>query len=596
MKRNVHVVLLAMLCSLLMSSSALGGSPTENDNNIGRWQHLPSPIATNVYNEYIIDFEDDVDNEEVRGLLRTYGLSGTHGPSWDSMKMVIVSVKPGDQAALNKIRNHSNVETVEPRSVMRALFVPNDPLFEDQWHMSRVQATDAWSRSIGRGVVVAIIDTGVACEDNERFHKITDLKQTKCVAGYNAVADDNNAETNESASDDHGHGTHVAGTVAQSTNNNFGGVGMAFGVSIMPVKVLSGEGWGTNDGVAAGIRWAADNGAQVINMSLGGSHPSEIIEEACNYAHSKGVVIVAAAGNGSGPVGYPAAFDHVIAVSATDQDDKMAWFSDSGEEVDIGAPGVDVTQQTICDEGRNGCEEFGTYNGTSMATPHVAGAAALIMSLGVTDPDKVEEILKNSAKKLDNDASGHQFGAGLLQASDAVDNVVITQNLIRIIALFLLSMLTFGLARQRGETFPQASPAYWATGIATGVGALFFAPWMWSRHHLWVDVFSRPFAEWDIFFGVSVHEYLPLATVFVPLAVAACCLKLHEEAGVWISGLFVGTAAYMTSVVILDQMVMPFGWLPTIVWRVANIALCVYIGALLLVKPNTSAVAERVAA
>src|SRR6185295_11289153 len=160
--------------------------------------------------------------------------------------------------------------------------------------------------------------------------------------------------------------------------------------------------WGTTADVADGIRWAADHGAQVINMSLGGPRNSSIQQKAIDYAVSRGVVVVAAAGNTGGRVQYPGASDGVIGVSASDPDDKLAKFSSRGDGVDIAAPGVNVVQQTICKKGREKCEQFSGYNGTSMASPHVAGAAALLVGLGVTDPPAVEAALKRSAWVVDS--------------------------------------------------------------------------------------------------------------------------------------------------------------------------------------------------
>src|SRR5690606_25816301 len=140
------------------------------------------------------------------------------------------------------------------------------------------------------------------------FTKASDLALTGCVEGTSFVR-------GTRANDDHGHGTHVAGTIAQSTNNGIGGVGLAFKARLMPVKVLSSNGWGTTAGVAAGIRWAADHGAQVINLSLGGPRNSKVIQAAVDHARSRGAIIVAAAGNSGGAVGYPGASEGVIGVS-----------------------------------------------------------------------------------------------------------------------------------------------------------------------------------------------------------------------------------------------------------------------------------------
>ena len=300
----------------------------------------------------------------------------------------------------------------EAMSVYRASFVPDDPLFQEkQWHLQRVGATSAWEYACGRDVTVAVIDTGVACWDQGPFSRGSDSAGTRCERGYDFVND--RAE----AADDHGHGTHVAGTIAQTTNNGRGAAGLAFCARLMPIKVLTKQGWGTVANVAEGIRFAADEGASVINLSLGGPIKSRILEDAVNHALSRGVVVVAAAGNSGRSVGFPAAYEGVIAVSATDANDKIAWFSSRGPEVTIAAPGVAVTQQTVCDGGKNKCELFGTFSGTSMASPHVAGAAALLMSNGVTAPAAVRAALENAATPKDD---ANLYGAGVLDAGRAV--------------------------------------------------------------------------------------------------------------------------------------------------------------------------------
>src|SRR6185295_15106897 len=192
--------------------------------------------------------------------------------------------------------------------------------------------------------------------------------------------------------------------------------------------------WGTTADVADGIRWAAEHGAQVINLSLGGPRNSSVLQKAIDFAVSRGVVVVAAAGNTGGRVQFPGASDGVIGVSASDPDDKIAKFSSRGEGVDIAAPGVKVTQQTICNKGRDKCERFPGYSGTSMASPHVAGAAALVVSLGVTDPVAVEEALRKSARVIDDSDAGQKlYGAGILHAGAAVERVTLHHALVRLL-------------------------------------------------------------------------------------------------------------------------------------------------------------------
>ena len=568
--------------TVFLIASLLVGTAQANDTPVNDNLSWDNPSSWEIPGKYVIDFEDDVSRDEISDLMDMFDLSYHDAPLWNDMKMEVVSSY--DEAVLNRLRNHDDVEGVEPLIKFVTLGLsPNDPLYKQQWHMPRLGVESAWGLSIGRGVTVAVIDTGVACTDENGFHQVSDLRQTKCVAGYDFI---NNKE--DRGHDDHGHGTHVAGTIAQSTNNGIGGVGVAFGVNIMPIKVLSGSGSGSNTGVAAGIRWAADNGAQIINMSLGSAQSSDIIQRAVNHAREQNVIIVAAAGNSGGSVGYPAACDGVIAVSATDSNDNLATFSSRGAQVDVAAPGVAITQQTICNGGRNGCEEFATWNGTSMASPHVAGVAALIVGLGVTDPDAVESYLKSTADSLDSNENSHYYGGGLVQADSVTQWVFWTQNGVRLVSLFVFSLLAFGFAKHRGEAYEQDSPTYWIGAVATSVGA-FFLTFFLSRHNLWVDVLSRPVGDWSLLISANIHQYLPLANVAVPLALTGLFLKSHPGAAQWIAGTYVGTAAYLTSIVVLGQMSNPFGWTVTVAWCSFNAIACLFIASLLLVKQKTTA-------
>ncbi len=307
---------------------------------------------------------------------------------------------------------------------------PSDPCYRYQWHMAQVGLPAAWRFGQGAGVIVAVIDTGVS--------RVPDLAGTTFVPGYNFVDDSDNA------ADDHGHGTHVAGTIAQSTHNRLGVGGVAFKASIMPLKVLSARGSGSMAAIAQAIRFAADHGAQVINMSLGGPFPVSAIGSAVKYARGKGVTIVAAAGNdGRGKVSYPARYPGVIAVAATQFDETTTFYSNWGPQVDIAAPGgnvrVDqngdgkpdgVLQNTIV-PGNTSKTDYLWFMGTSMASPHVAGVAALIVGAGVTKPDAVEEVLLGTARRpkahaADGATSGRlddHYGAGLVDARAALAKI-----------------------------------------------------------------------------------------------------------------------------------------------------------------------------
>jgi serine protease len=350
-KRTVGALAATALGVLVLSATpAQAGGPS--DPGKAGWT---TESSWDIPGEYVVDFHDDIEPSTIRSLLTSLGVTFRASVLEPATRIEIVSITGAVSTVLTKLRGDTRIEHIEPHARVGALFVPDDPMFDKQWHLSRIGAEEAWGLSIGRGVTVAVVDTGIACETFENFKKATDLANTRCVAGRSFVG------KGKHANDDHGHGTHVAGTIAQSTNNGLGTAGLAFGARLMPVKVLSADGWGTTTGVADGIRWAADNGAQVINLSLGSPRNSRVLQAAIDHAREQGVVIVAAAGNSGGSVGYPGASRGVIGVSATDSHDQLAWFSSRGKGVDIAAPGVNVLQQTICDRGLNGLERDPTF-------------------------------------------------------------------------------------------------------------------------------------------------------------------------------------------------------------------------------------------
>jgi serine protease len=371
-------------------------------------------LATNgEFDSLVIDFKDNIAATEIDRQLQI--LSGQYqlAPrlnSQFSQAEQTYTVK-GDRVLLDKLRASDlsqDVESIEPNYIYRATVAPNDPQYSKQWHLHSIHAEQAWEENRGKGVTVAIIDTGVS--------KVPDLEQTAFVAGYDFVNDKIDAD------DDNGHGTHVAGTVAQSTNNNYGVAGIAYEAKIMPLKVLSGGGGGTISDIAEAIRFAADNKADVINMSLGGGGESQVMKDAIEYAYNKGVVIIAAAGNeNNNSASYPARYARVIGVAATDAQGERAEFSNYGAGVDIAAPGgghgSKIWQETI-DPSTNQPIISG-FQGTSMAAPHVAGVAALIKSTGVTAPEEVLAVLQQSVRKIEQDPQNF-YGAGNLDASAAV--------------------------------------------------------------------------------------------------------------------------------------------------------------------------------
>lgn len=333
-----------------------------------------------------------------------------------------------------------NVEFAEPNYIATKYSVPNDPFYSLQWNFDNsvnggVHAETAWDISTGNGVTIAIVDTGIAYENynagrGEKYYRAPDFAGTCFVDGYDFINNDTHAN------DDDSHGTHVAGTVAQRTNNNTGVAGLAYSACLMPVKVLDRNGNGSYVNVADGIYFAVDNGADVINLSLGGPTPGQVIEDAVAYAYANGVIVIAATGNDDGAVGYPAAYDdYVIAVGATIYDEQRASYSNFGPSVDVVAPGGDLSLDQNGDGYGDGIlqntfnpntkrtNDFGYwfFSGTSMATPHVAAIAALVIANGnATTPDDVRAALESTADDLGNVGHDDLYGWGLVNASAAL--------------------------------------------------------------------------------------------------------------------------------------------------------------------------------
>jgi serine protease len=303
---------------------------------------------------------------------------------------------------------------VEIDSPVYALGVPtgSDPYRSQQWDLATMRVAEAWPKSTGAGVTVAVIDTGVDSQHPDLAANV--------VSGYDAVA--NRAGT---VSDGNGHGTHVAGTIAAVTGNGVGVAGVAPDVKIMPVKVLSDNGSGYMSDTAEGIIWAADHGAQVINMSLGGPSKTAAVSNAVAYARSKGVTVVAAAGNerqqGS-PISYPGADAGVIAVAATTSADVVASYSNAGSYVDVAAPGSGIISTYPTKLGK----AYASLNGTSMAAPHVAAVAALLKGYQKSlTPDQIESVLKKSAVDLGKAGFDNDYGYGRVDAVAALAAVTV---------------------------------------------------------------------------------------------------------------------------------------------------------------------------
>ena len=331
------------------------------------------------------------------------------------------------------LRRSPAVEFAEPNYLVHtAVITPSDPGWANQYGPVRIQAPQAWDITIGSSsVTIAVIDSGVDLDHPDLASKIwTNPGETGGGKQTNGVDDDGDGYVDDwrgwdfvngdnNPQDDYGHGTHVSGIAAAASDNGIGIAGIAWGAQIMPLKILDNTGNGSDSDVASAMVWATDHGAQIINLSLGGDAPASVMEAAVNYAYGRGVTVVAAAGNsGRSGVLYPAAYRDVIAVAATDINNNHAGFSTYGPEVDLAAPGVGV-YSTYWSPG--GSSTYFSLSGTSMATPHVAGVAALLASLPqFNTPDKIRQALEETALDLGPVCRDPYYGSGLVQAYAAL--------------------------------------------------------------------------------------------------------------------------------------------------------------------------------
>lgn len=285
------------------------------------------------------------------------------------------------------------VESVDYNYLRTLSYAPNDPKFDEQWGLITPRFEGAWGRALGRGIRIAVVDTGAAVRHPELRRKIAAQRDFRHNDGK--------------AEDSAGHGTHVAGTVAAETNNGIGVAGGCPACKLLIAKVFSPDA-GYDFAIARGVTWSADRGAKVINCSFEGPGKSEALKDALDHATRKGAVVVAAAGNGNtARPAYPAAYPNVIAVAATDRHDRRASFSNRGNWVDVAAPGVDILSTVP--------GGYDHRSGTSMAAPHVSALAGLLASQGRSPKAIRDRILRTA---LDLGPAGHDpyYGKGRIRA------------------------------------------------------------------------------------------------------------------------------------------------------------------------------------
>jgi serine protease len=383
-------------------------------------------------NKIIFRVRPGVSQAEVSRILASRGIRGVEANIRTGFQRAVLSGNNSLQVAALLNQNPA-IEYAEPDYLARAELIPNDPYFIYQWNFSMINMELAWDLSIGRGVTVAVVDTGVAFENNGVYAKAPDLAGTLFAPGWDFVNNDAYPD------DDNGHGTHITGTIAQTTNNLLGVAGIAYGCTIMPVKVLDSDSNGLFSNIANGIYYAVNNGAKIINMSFGTYTASVTLQDAVNYAYQNGVSIIASAGNNASSIPhYPSSYPSCVCVSAVRYDKTRPFYSNYGPDVDICAPGGDLTVDQnldghpdgICQQAHDGTAftqfNYALFQGTSCAAAHASGVAALVQSAagGSLSTDALKSTLETTSIDLGAVGWDQDFGWGLVDALTAVQSVL----------------------------------------------------------------------------------------------------------------------------------------------------------------------------
>ncbi len=387
MKRLLILIPVIAILSLLLSQLGWGEVAYSNDGSQQDAQPMPA--------RFIVHFKPGVSPERIQQIyLQVGAILENDIPQINAQVVKMASINGSPAKNLN---DFSEVDYVEPDSPVKAEAMPDDTYLNQQWDLTKIQAPQAWNITHSSSTIkIAILDSGIDSTHPDLASKI--------VAKQNFT----DSKTTE---DVYGHGTHVAGIAAAITNNNTGVAGLGYNASLMNVKVLSDSGGGSYSWIIQGIIWAADNGANVINMSMNGYVDSDAMKQAVDYAWNKGAVIVVASGNnGNSTPTYPASYNNCIAVAATDQNDKLYSFSDYGNWVDVAAPGSTISTMVG--------DKYGTMGGTSMAAPLVSGLAGLAFAVATdTNGDgRVNDEVRNAIQNGADDIGVSGIGRGRINA------------------------------------------------------------------------------------------------------------------------------------------------------------------------------------
>lgn len=413
---SVALFIILLLSSLAYAESAYIGDSKDTDQ---------SPILSrNGETQVLIKPKAGIGINSLKLLHKRIGAKPLSKLS--ELGVLRVNVKGDVQEALAQYMESGLVEFAEPNYLRKAAAaVPDDPYYVDQWGLGKIEAESAWDElgSNTQTINVAILDTGIDLTHEDLQGVIaTDPTQSNSVLGKHFFTDKTGKQASDNdITDSVGHGTHIAGIIGAVANNGKGIAGISSAARIMPVKVLDGIGYGNDADIAQGLVWATDNKARIINLSLSGSVKTKTLGNAVKYAVDRGVIVIAATGNegNSGP-NYPAAYDGVIGVGATDDEDMWMHESNYGSYVDLVAPGVSILSTYPASKSYDGTE-YEVNTGTSMAASFVSGLASLILTKNPNlTGEQVKGIMMVSATDLGQTGWDRFYGYGRIDANRAL--------------------------------------------------------------------------------------------------------------------------------------------------------------------------------
>ncbi|MFW6021986.1 MAG: S8 family peptidase [Halanaerobiaceae bacterium] len=380
-----------------------------NINSIETAHHTPR--------EYIIKLVEPMEKNSLKNILQDQGKILNK----ISENMYKIKINNENNKLISSLQENPVIEYIEPEYLVHIQNIPDDPLYKKQWNLQMLNMESTWKNiQGGSDVIVAVLDTGILKNHPDLNENIVD--------GYDFVDHDfDPTDTDPEFS----HGSHVAGIIAATANNGQGISGLARNIKIMPVRVIDSGGSGGYSNLIAGIHWAVDNGADIINLSLAGNRNSRSLRDAVKYAVNRGTTIIASAGNnGSSPILYPAKYPEVISVGAVGPTAERAYYSNYGPDLDLVAPGGDSYKNEkyntiISTSGsyKNNREnhQYIWSQGTSMAAPHVTAIAALLYSQNINKPEQIKKLLKESADDLGKPGHDDEYGAGLVNVNKALN-------------------------------------------------------------------------------------------------------------------------------------------------------------------------------